>query len=149
MTRAQLGGSSRVFILSEAEPPNAECGTDGLDAPFADFDFYSNVFGGNRLSEKDFERSAWLASLLIERETLGRALQHSDDQRLKLCCCAVAEAVNDCAASGGYLKKSESVGAWSYTLSSAADNATAQSSAKMLCRCYLPVKWLYRGVARE
>ncbi len=86
---------------------------------FADFDFYADVFGGSRVSEKDFSRSAMTASALIERETLGRALLHLDDTRLKMCCCALAEAVFDCAASGGFLKKSESVGAWSYSLSDA------------------------------
>ncbi len=116
---------------------------------FADFDFYADVFGGSRLSEKDFSRSAVTASALIERETLGRALLHLDDTRLKMCCCALAEAVFDCAASGGFLKKSESVGAWSYSLSDAADNASVLSSAKLFCRCYLPSDWLYRGVARE
>ncbi len=116
---------------------------------FADYEFYTGTYGGTKLSQKEFESSARDASLLIGRETRGRALQHTDDVRLKMCCCAVAESVHDCGALGGFVKRSESVGAWSYTLSGAADNATAQSLARVECRCFLPAEWLYRGVGRE
>ncbi len=116
---------------------------------YVDFEFYTNVYGGEKLSQKDFQSAARDAALLIERETLGRASQHPDDIRLKLCCCAVADIVHDFGNSGGLIKKSESVGAWSYTLSEAADNASAESLARLKCRCCLPPDWLYRGVARE
>lgn len=116
---------------------------------YADYEFYTRVYGGSKLSQKDFDSAVRDASLLIQRETLGRAAEHLDDARLKLCCCAVAEIVYDFGASGGLVKKSESVGAWSYTLSGAADNASAQSLARLKCRCCLPPEWLYRGVGRE
>ncbi len=116
---------------------------------YADYEFYTQVYGGEKLSQKDFESAAREASLLIEHETFGRASLHLDDLRLKLCCCAAAEVFHDFGASGGLVKKSESVGAWSYTLSSAADNVTAQSLARLKCRCCLPAEWLYRGVGRE
>ncbi len=123
---------------------------DGGDVGlYADYNFYKEVYGGVKLSQKDFESAAGQASLLIWRETLGRASRHLDDVRLKLCCCAAAEVIHDFGASGALVKKSESVGAWSYTLSGAAENASAQSLVRLKCRCCLPPDWLYRGVGRE
>ncbi len=116
---------------------------------YADYEFYTNVYGGEKLSQKDFDKVAREATLFIWRETSGRASLHTDDTRLKLCCCAVAEILHDFGAYGGPVKKSESVGAWSYTLSGAADNASAQSLARIKCRFWLPPEWLYRGVGRE
>lgn len=116
---------------------------------YADYSFYTDVFGGTAISEKDFARYAAEGSAFIDRATFGRAAEHADDERLKMCCCAVAENVCSAAATGGMVKQSESVGSWSYTLNSAAADKTVSSLMYDSCRHFLPAEWLYKGVARE
>ncbi len=115
---------------------------------YADYDYYVNAFGGG-CSEQEFTRCAAEASAFIDRVTFGRAAGHAGDERLKLCCCSLVEIARETDGTGGYLKQSESVGAWSYTLSSAASNATVSTLMKDKCAALLPSEWLYRGVARE
>ncbi len=115
---------------------------------YADYDYYANVYGGG-CSEQEFTRRAAEVSAFIDRVTFGRAAEHSGDERLKLCCCSLVEISRETDGTGGYLKQSESVGAWSYTLSAAASNATVSTLMRDKCAALLPTEWLYRGVARE
>lgn len=116
---------------------------------YADYAYYTDVFGGAAISEQAFPRCAAQASAYLDNVTFGRAELHAQDERLKMCCCALAEAVNSTADTGGLIKQSESVGSWSYSLGGNAAQASAQSVMYACCRSWLPAEWLYRGVARE
>jgi len=116
---------------------------------YADYEFYSATYSGNTVSEGDFTRLAAKASAYIDKVTFGRASQHTDDERLKNCCCELCEIYSRTDDSGGMLKQSETVGSWSYSLNSAAADKTAEDMAYSVCRTWLPAEWLYRGVGRE
>lgn len=116
---------------------------------YADYTYYTGTYGGSAVSEENFPRFAAEASAFIDRVTFDRAAEHADDERLKMCCCALCDTLNSVADTGGMVKQSESVGSWSYTLNSGAANATAQGLMYDGCRRWLPAEWLYRGVARE
>lgn len=116
---------------------------------YADYGYYTDVFGGTTISEQAFPRCVAQSSAYLDNITLGRAEEHAQDERLKMCCCALAETVYSTADTGGLVKQSESVGSWSYSLSGSAAQASAQSVMYACCRTWLPAEWLYRGVARE
>lgn len=116
---------------------------------YADYDYYVEVYHGSAVSAEDFPRLAAEAAACLDRVTFDRAAAHADDERLKMCCCALCDTINRTADTGGLVKQSESVGGWSYTLNSGAAEATAAGMMYECCRRWLPAAWLYRGVARE
>lgn len=116
---------------------------------YADYNYYTTIYGGSAVSEAEFPHLAAKASAYIDKATFGRASQHADDERLKNCCCELCEIYSRTDDSGGMLKQSESVGNWSYSLNSAAADKTAADMAYSACSTWLPSEWLYRGVARE
>jgi hypothetical protein len=101
------------------------------------------------VSAEEFSRLAAKASAYIDRMTFGRAADHTDDERLKMCCCELCESLTLTDGSGGMVKQSESVGSWSYSLASGTENASETVMARAVCRAWLPAEWLYRGVGRE
>ena len=115
---------------------------------YADYEFYTKNYGGKAVSAEDFSRLAAKASALIDKLTFGRAKEHSDDERVKMCCCELCESLALTDGSGGMIKQSESVGSWSYTLTGS-ENASEGAFARAACRAWLPAEWLYKGVARE
>lgn len=116
---------------------------------YADYAFYSGVYGGSAVSEGEFPRLAAEASAYIDRVTFGRAEQLPEKERLQWCCCDLVELLHSSADTGGAIKQSESVGSWSYSLNSAAADKTVEDFMYMKCRTWLPAEWLYRGVGRE
>lgn len=115
---------------------------------YAEYSFYTDVYGGRAATQEDFPRLSAEASCFLDNATFGRAAEHSDDERLKMCCCALCDVLAATADSGGMVKQSESVGSWSYTLAGGS-NTTAEGLMNAKCRTWLPAEWLYRGVARE
>ena len=115
---------------------------------YADFEFYTEVYGGNSIAEGDFPRLAAKASALIDRLTFGRAAGHVDDERVKMCCCELSESLALTDGNGGMIKQSENVGSWGYTLAGS-ENASEGAFARAACRAWLPAEWLYRGVYKE
>lgn len=111
---------------------------------FADYTYYRDVYGGT-LDEPTFARVCAKASAYIGKLTFGRALRHSDDERVKRCCCELSDAL--AAASDG-VRKSEKVGSWSVSYA-VPSNPSEASRARALCRVWLPAEWLYRGVCDE
>lgn len=101
---------------------------------YADYDYYANVYMGNSISEEDFPRMAARASRFIDYITQNRA-ESSGLDAVKLCACELAEkyqlidmahmAARDSMSGDAEQVKSESVGSWSRTYGSAADNAAA------------------------
>lgn len=116
---------------------------------YADYEFYKTEYGGSAISEEAFSVLAAKSSAYIDRVTMGRAADHADNDRLKCCCCDLAETLYSSEDTGGMVKQSESVGSWSYTLNSAASDKTVEDFMYSKCRTWLPGEWLYRGVARE
>ena len=115
---------------------------------YADYAYYTDTYGGKAVSAEDFLRLAAEASAYLDRVTLGRAEEHAEDDRLKICCCALCDILAATADTGGMVKQSESVGSWSYSLASGSA-ATAEELMYKRCLTWLPAEWLYRGVARE
>ncbi len=115
---------------------------------YADYAYYTDSYGGKAVSQEDFLRLAAEASAYLDRVTLGRAEEHSEDERLKICCCALCDVLTATADTGGMVKQSESVGSWSYSLASGSA-ATVEELMYKRCLTWLPAEWLYRGVARE
>lgn len=115
---------------------------------YADYKFYTDSYGGKAVSAEDFPRLAAKASALIDRLTFGRAAEHADDERVKMCCCELCEGLSLTDSNGGMIKQSESVGSWSYTLTGS-ENASEGAFARAACRAWLPAEWLYRGVYKE
>lgn len=112
---------------------------------YADYNYYTDSYGGTAISEEEFSRLAAKASAYIDRVTVGRASEHYDDDRLKCCLCDLAETLLSCGVSGSVMT-SETVGSWSCTFSSDKDTEALMLSK---CRTWLPSDWLYRGVSRE
>lgn len=114
---------------------------------YADYTYYTDVYGGRAVSAEDFPRLAAAASAHIDRMTFGRAAEHAEDDRLKRCCCDICDKLQGIADSGGAVKTSETVGSWSasYSVEGQSENSLVRSS----CELWLPAEWLYRGVGRE
>lgn len=111
---------------------------------YADYEFYTNSFFGKDIEQADFPRFASRASDFIDYYTRGKAEKVTDDKTqvaLAKACCAIAEAMQTDAtnkaiaaksqaaalsASTGEIK-SETVGSWSASYTTAADY-TAQSA---------------------
>lgn len=128
---------------------------------YADYDFYRNEYIGNAISEDGFPRMAARASRYIDYLTQDRAEDNTNLKAVKLCCCALAEqyqlidAAQRASAdslSEDYVElKSESVGGWSQSYGSAADNAAtisknAKAELQSIAYQYLAnTGLLYRG----
>ena len=115
---------------------------------YADYTYYTETYGGKSGKQEDFLRLSAGASAYLDRVTSGRAGEHSEDDRLKICCCALCDILAATADTGGMVKQSESVGSWSYSLASGSA-ATVEEPMYKRCLMWLPAEWMYRGVARE
>ena len=106
---------------------------------YATFEFYTNSFHGSVLTESEFARAATRASSFLDYYTRGKA--NSEDDFVKMACCAVAELYKEDGVSG--VVQSESVGSWSRTYH---ENAcgNVQKQAATLARQYVS-HLLYRG----
>lgn len=138
---------------------------------YADYAFYVGTFYGTSIPETDFPRLSTRASDFIDYYTRGRAavVEDADDVTLiKKACCALAEAMQideqkrnialqtmETAVADGYGElKSESVGSWSQSYTTAADymrdsstGSTSKSAeyAGILTQYLVNTGLLYRG----
>lgn len=63
---------------------------------YADYDFYTNVYLGNRVEEADFPRLSMRAFEYISGMTRGIVRKVSGDiDAVKMCVCAIAEIIQD------------------------------------------------------
>lgn len=129
---------------------------------YADFDYYVNTYMGNAIADDEFPRMAAKASRFIDYITTNRAEAQADLDAVKNCCCELAEqyqlmelaqtASREVLSGDAVDVKSESVGSWSRTYGSAADNAatiTEKAQAKLAAIAYRYLTGtglLYRGV---
>lgn len=120
---------------------------------YAEYEFYYNDYYGSKIDGEKFPRLAQKASDYLDYITLNKAKQHVDDEKLKRCCCALAEIYMDIEqaesiTTGGEIA-SESVGSHSVSYRSSADTITGLK-AKLLdtAKMYLiGTGWFYRGVS--
>ena len=77
-------------------------------AAYADYDYYTNTYGGTALPADDFNRLIPRASVLLDQMTRGRAEAHADEDPIKMAACAVAEGLAVSEQTGGAEIASES-----------------------------------------
>lgn len=82
---------------------------------YATYEFYTISFRGNLIPQADFDRLAERASEYIDFCTFGKAKKYLEDDKVKKCCCALAEAFQIEEKSQG--KTGETVGKWSVSYS--------------------------------
>lgn len=119
---------------------------------YADYDFYTEQYGGILIDEADFPRLAVRASNYIDQITLNRAQERLELTEVRMCCCALAEQIQAIeraqnAAQSGELK-SESVGAYSVSYVTSIDTLKgSQAELYSTAREYLAMTGLlYRGL---
>lgn len=131
---------------------------------YADFPYYQDFYLGNLIRDPtEFGRAAARASEYLDMVTFGRLLNDVPADlidRVKKCCCALAEAMYTYQAYGansgsGRLKTSESSGAYSVSFASPTESISAlldgdtsglQDYLKSICIRYLGTTGLlYRG----
>lgn len=117
---------------------------------YADYDFYTAEFLGNKIPEKDFKYYALRASEELDSRTFGRIGEITTD--IKKACCGVAEVLYSEGISRSNSEKgisSESVGNYSvsYSGSSAENDKTVKKRIKSEIEKYLGnTGLLYGGV---
>lgn len=137
---------------------------------YACYMYYAATYGGNAISEEEFPRLAERASEFIDYLTFDKAKTMVDDDRVKKCCCAIAEkmalldsansairsGIESAIANGGEIT-SETVGEWSVSKKSglsAAESAKSYTDAvnkeigDVARRYLLSTGLLYRGACR-
>ena len=135
---------------------------------YADYEYYTNAYLGQIISEFDFPRLSLRASAYLDYCTLGRASRNADLGALKMACCALAEqyqmietaqqaankSISAALETGGGEVQSETVGSWSRSFRSGGDTAktvltaaqTGQASLSSVAAQYLTgTGLLYRG----
>lgn len=118
---------------------------------YADFEFYINTYKGKMLPPSDFDSYAERASGYIDSQTAGKASRHADNEKVKRCECAVAEALfknHESEASKNTPKTSEKVG--DYSVSYAVTVLTVEQMngeiASIISRYLWGTGLLYRGL---
>lgn len=116
---------------------------------YADYQFYTEEYGGDLIAEKDFPRLSALATAFIRSWTRGLSdsASEAETEAVKTCTCAVAEIFQDEARmqsgafSGEGVKSSESVGPWSVSYSS----GLSQLSLDYIDRRRREILYMYLG----
>lgn len=98
----------------------------------ADYDFYVNIYLGNKISTEDFPRLSMRASEYIRGMTRGKVnkVPEKDMDAVKSCVCAIAEVIQDeerlssQSFSGEKPVSSETVGSYSVSYASPAMSGT-------------------------
>lgn len=117
---------------------------------YADYDFYTAKYLGNKIPEKDFERYALRASEELDNRTFGRIADITP--AIRKACCAVAEVLYSDSVSRAKSERgisSEKVGNYSvsYSGSSAETEKIVSRRVKSEIEKYLGnTGLLYRGV---
>ncbi len=138
---------------------------------YADYEYYTNTFGGSLVSADDFARLSIRATAYIRYITQGKSDAHDDLDAVKAACCAVTEqylsfdmaqklasesliaAASSASGVGGELQ-SESVGGYSRSVRSGGESAKSaieaaeriKSQLLSTAQCYLAATGLlYRG----
>lgn len=116
---------------------------------YATYEYYTNSFFGDALTEAEFSKASTRASSFLDYYTRGKSKLNPDLDELKMACCAIAEQYHiferDSASVAGV--QSESVGSWSKTYRSGTEVAEeVQKKVATLARQYLSTTGLlYRG----
>lgn len=112
--------------------------------PYADYTYYTEAFGGTRLSQQEFDSCCEKAQSYIDYITLGRAANNLGSS-VKNALCAAAEEI--CKGGFGSGIKSESTDGYSVTYSDSFSQKSEISRIFDAIRIYLePTGLLYRGM---
>ena len=85
---------------------------------YADYEFYTEKFGGGIIPQAAFPHWSARASLYLDAVTQHRITDATDE--VQMACCEIAELYYKAELNGGQIVASESVGSWSRTFSSGA-----------------------------
>lgn len=108
---------------------------------YADYEYYRDMFGLNKLTEPEFILYGTKASDYVDYVTLGRAGGYAEHVNVKKCCCCLAEILKK--HSKGKSITSEKSGNWSASY----NNVSKTSELSECVRIYLaPLGLLYRGI---
>lgn len=102
--------------------------------PYADYEFYTNEYFGNSITEDDFPRLSARASDYVYAYTQGISdtVTGKDMEMVKKATCAIAEIIQDetnmsaTAYAGGAKLSSETVGSWSQSYSTSFTNTEVE-----------------------
>lgn len=112
--------------------------------PYADYTYYTDVFGGTRLSQQEFNSCCEKAQSYIDYITLGRASQNLSGE-VKNAVCAATEEI--CKAGFAHGIKSEHTDGYSVTYSNEFSQKSEISRIYEAVRIYLePTGLLYCGM---
>lgn len=116
---------------------------------YADYNYYVNNYNGSAISENNFDYLSERASDFMDSITFNRLKAKEYPEffdRIKKCCCALAEIVGNYENSRNNNIASEKIGSYSVTYSSA-DSKAYQAHMKNVANLYLGDTGLtYRGV---
>lgn len=106
---------------------------------YADYEYYTDVYGGRAVPAAEFPRLSARASKYMDKITFGRIAEADND--IKNCCCELTEfyAKNG---TDGSSKTAESVGDYSVSYKSGASH---DSRLRNICALWLPAELMYRG----
>lgn len=111
--------------------------------PFADYTFYTEVYGGSTLSEESFAAAVVKSDSILLDLTFGRAAEHPETPALKLAACALAERLAVLPPTG---VRSQSVGSHSVTYAEGSETASTGELYGLAERYLLPTGLCYRGI---
>ena len=116
---------------------------------YADYQYYKEQFCGNLIPQERFEYLSARASEYIDWQTFGRLESGAPDEysdKVKKCCCALAESgfQSESAQNGNI--SSEKVGSYSVTFSVKSDDERNAEKSRIISRYLGNTGLLYRGV---
>ena len=109
---------------------------------YADYNFYTEVYGGSSLPSASSKKYLNRASYFIDKITFNRLKGTEVDESVKMAVCSVAEKMYEIDSEGG-IKTSETVKSYSVSY---ANNKTADMEYIDCARMYLAQELLYRGI---
>ncbi len=118
---------------------------------YADYVFYKNVYLRDEdifKNESSFNKYALVATFIIHNETLGKADNYLEDDRVKLCMCEIAEKHFMYDISSSKLSEgiaSERVGEYSVTYKAISEAEKNYIDYKILTRYLAMTGLLYKG----
>lgn len=117
---------------------------------YADYDFYVNIYKGGSIPADKFDYLAERASDFMDTITFNR-LKNSDylefQNKIKKCCCALAEIVGDYEKSRNNSEiASETIGSYSVTYKSASAEVYHSSMQNTAKQYLIHTGLMYRGV---
>lgn len=117
--------------------------------PYADYNFYTEVYKGTKLTEEQWERVAVQASIRIKNRALG-AIGSDMPEEMRYCCCELAEflqaAEESCEGLAGITAEKDGSWSASYESTEARESSTERRVRATIERWLAATGLLYSGV---